>query len=41
VLREKFGFNEVELQKADGFMRRCARGVEPAERLEVVKAGQR
>jgi predicted nucleic acid-binding protein len=29
VLREMFGFDEVNLRKAEGFMCRCARGGEP------------
>lgn len=38
VLHEKFGLDADDLQKAEGFMRRCAREVLPTERLDVVQS---
>ena len=38
VLREKIGLDAEDVQKAEGFMRRCARELTPTERLNDVQS---
>jgi putative PIN family toxin of toxin-antitoxin system len=38
VLREKFGLDPDDLQKAEGFIRKAAREVSPTVRLDVVQS---